>query len=60
MKVVDMFGCHLPVLAKQFEAIGELVVSRSNGILFDSHQDLKRALIELTAGFPRHHEVFKL
>lgn len=52
-----MFGCHLPVLAKQFEAISELVISGSTGLIFDTHHDLKRGLVELAAGFPKHHEV---
>lgn len=56
MKVVDMFGCNLPVLAKRFEAIGELVTD-GTGLLFDTPQDLKRALVEVAGGFPDHSEV---
>jgi len=52
MKIVDMFECHLPVLAKRFKAIGEQVIDGSNGVLFDSSVDLKAALIRLATGFP--------
>lgn len=57
MKVVDMFGCHLPVLAKKFEAINELVVDGTTGKLFDNSQELKQDLIELAAGFPKNSHV---
>ncbi|KAI1729610.1 glycosyl transferases group 1 domain-containing protein [Ditylenchus destructor] len=61
MKVVDMFGCHLPVLAKKFEAINELVVDGTTGKLFDNSQELKQDLIELAAGFPKNsHNLHKL
>ncbi|KAI1713749.1 chitobiosyldiphosphodolichol beta-mannosyltransferase [Ditylenchus destructor] len=61
MKVVDMFGCHLPVLAKKFDAINELIVDGATGKLFDNSQELKQDLIELAAGFPKHsHNLHKL
>jgi glycosyltransferase involved in cell wall biosynthesis len=58
MKVVDMFGCSIPVLAKRFPAIGELVIDGVNGRLFDKESDLKQSLIELATGFPNFSEVF--
>lgn len=57
MKVVDMFGCRIPVLAKRFPAIGELVIESINGRLFDRENDLKQSLIELATGFPNFSEV---
>lgn len=60
MKVVDMFGCRIPVLAKKFPAIGELVIEGVNGKLFDREHDLKQALIDLATGFPNFSEVNKL
>lgn len=58
MKVVDMFGCHLPVLAKRFEAIGELIFEGQTGITFDTPNELKQKLIEFVAGFPIYSQVF--
>ncbi|VDP44781.1 unnamed protein product, partial [Soboliphyme baturini] len=40
MKVVDMFGCGLPVLAISYDCIAELVESTKNGYLFDSAESL--------------------
>merc|ERR1719391_1000242 len=51
MKVVDMFGCGLPVAAKRFEAIGELVVDGTNGVTFDGSQDLAVFLTKWFANF---------
>jgi beta-1,4-mannosyltransferase len=56
MKVADMFGCHLPVLAKRFEAIVELITEGQAGLLFDTSHELKHSLIELVKGFPEHNQ----
>ena len=40
MKVVDMFSAGLPCLAKDFEAVGELVRDRFNGRLFRDSKEL--------------------
>lgn len=58
MKVVDMFGCRLPVLAKRFEAIGELVFEGQTGVTFDTSNELKQTLVEFSLGFPNHSQVF--
>ncbi|VDM57990.1 unnamed protein product [Angiostrongylus costaricensis] len=54
MKVVDMFGAGIPVLAKRFNCIGELVQDGQNGHLFDTATDLFQQLYTLATGFPTH------
>ncbi|KAH3688219.1 hypothetical protein WICPIJ_000805 [Wickerhamomyces pijperi] len=49
MKIVDMFGCGIPVISLDFPAIGELVEDGKNGIIVDGSQmmfDKLRFLIE--------------
>uniref|UniRef100_A0A1I7WQZ5 Glycos_transf_1 domain-containing protein n=1 Tax=Heterorhabditis bacteriophora TaxID=37862 RepID=A0A1I7WQZ5_HETBA len=57
MKVVDMFGSGLPVLAKKFNCIGELVIDGKNGKLFDSASELYQHLYAIATGFPLHSMV---
>lgn len=46
MKVVDMFGFgHLPVLARNFAAMGELVQDGDNGYLWSTKEELKDLLL---------------
>ncbi|CAM6097512.1 unnamed protein product [Calypogeia fissa] len=52
MKVVDMFGCGLPVCAASYSCIGELVKDRQNGLLFSSSSELADQLLDLFKGFP--------
>eukprot|EP00928_Gymnodinium_smaydae_P007692 TRINITY_DN12752_c0_g2_i2.p1 TRINITY_DN12752_c0_g2~~TRINITY_DN12752_c0_g2_i2.p1 ORF type:complete len:504 (+),score=73.13 TRINITY_DN12752_c0_g2_i2:74-1513(+) len=48
MKVVDMFGFGgLPVLARDFAAMGELVEPGRNGYLWKSEEELRRLLTEV-------------
>jgi beta-1,4-mannosyltransferase len=52
MKVVDMFGCALPVCAVRYACIGELVREGQNGLLFGGAEQLAEQLEELLRGFP--------
>ncbi|PVD39192.1 hypothetical protein C0Q70_01820 [Pomacea canaliculata] len=52
MKVVDMFGCGLPVCAVRFNCIEELVKDDENGLLFDNSNQLADHLQDLLRGFP--------
>jgi beta-1,4-mannosyltransferase len=45
MKVVDMFGCGVPVLARNFECIGELVKDKFNGRVFADGEELGLQMI---------------
>lgn len=45
MKVVDMFGCGLPVLAKSFPCIAELVRDGKNGRVFETGDELGDQMI---------------
>eukprot|EP00050_Salpingoeca_kvevrii_P000003 m.139770 g.139770 ORF g.139770 m.139770 type:complete len:469 (-) comp10000_c0_seq1:53-1459(-) len=44
MKIVDMFGCQLPVIAYNYPTLGELVQSNQNGFLFTDSDGLSRHL----------------
>lgn len=52
MKVVDMFGCGLPVCAIEFKCINELVQHQHNGLLFKTPETLASQIKSLVSGFP--------
>ncbi|GAV64112.1 Glyco_trans_1_4 domain-containing protein, partial [Cephalotus follicularis] len=52
MKVVDMFGCGLPVCAVSYSCIQELVKVEKNGLIFSSSSELADELLMLFKGFP--------
>lgn len=52
MKVVDMFGAGLPVLAYDFECLSELVKHKENGLVFHNSEELKEHLMLLFRNFP--------
>jgi hypothetical protein len=52
MKIVDMFGVGIPVLARRYECLcDELVREGVNGFTFDTSEDLCDALIRLLKGW---------
>jgi len=60
MKVVDMFGCGLPVCAVSYSCIEELVKVEKNGLLFSSSSELADELLMLFKGFPDGCDALKL
>lgn len=54
MKVVDMFGCGVPVLARGFRAIGELVKDGENGTVWVTSAELgEQMLVSCMVRAPR-------
>ncbi|KAK9165350.1 hypothetical protein Scep_000541 [Stephania cephalantha] len=59
MKVVDMFGCGLPVAAVSYSCIQELVKVNKNGLLFSASSELADELMMLFKGFPDECDALK-
>ncbi|KAF7320135.1 Chitobiosyldiphosphodolichol beta-mannosyltransferase [Mycena kentingensis (nom. inval.)] len=53
MKVVDMFGCELPVCALGFDCLDELVKDGKNGLVFKDADQLADQMEMLLSGFPQ-------
>ncbi|CAG7847971.1 UDP-glycosyltransferase TURAN {ECO:0000303/PubMed:25919390} [Serendipita indica DSM 11827] len=60
MKIVDMFGCHLPVCALNFACLGELVTDGQNGLVFEDADGLATHLQTLLSGFPNSEQLDRL
>ncbi|XP_055387699.1 chitobiosyldiphosphodolichol beta-mannosyltransferase [Condylostylus longicornis] len=54
MKVVDMFGCGLPVCAINFNCLNELVVDGENGFIFENSKELSDQLKMWFEKFPNN------
>ncbi|CAI5477188.1 unnamed protein product [Closterium sp. Yama58-4] len=59
MKVVDMFGCGVPVCAISYSCIHELVKDGTNGLLFSDSSELASQLIDIFCGFPEGSAALK-
>ncbi|KAF8525249.1 mannosyltransferase [Hysterangium stoloniferum] len=53
MKIVDMFGCDLPVIAYDFKCLNELVIEGKNGLVFHNSDELATHLISTLASFSK-------
>ncbi|XP_065162477.1 chitobiosyldiphosphodolichol beta-mannosyltransferase [Atheta coriaria] len=56
MKVVDMFGCELPVCAYNFKCLHELVEHDANSYVFNSVEELSEQLQTWFKDFPNNPE----
>lgn len=56
MKVVDMFGCGLPVCAFKFECLGELVRHDENSMVFDGVEELSEQFKGWFRNWPHDEE----
>ncbi|XP_011172792.2 chitobiosyldiphosphodolichol beta-mannosyltransferase [Solenopsis invicta] len=54
MKVVDMFGCRLPVCAYNFNCLSELVRHNDNSLVFTNEKDLAEQLKMWFRDFPNN------
>uniref|UniRef100_A0A3B3Q659 Chitobiosyldiphosphodolichol beta-mannosyltransferase n=1 Tax=Paramormyrops kingsleyae TaxID=1676925 RepID=A0A3B3Q659_9TELE len=52
MKVVDMFGCCLPVCAVRFQCLHELVKHDENGLMFEDSEELAQQIKSLLSDLP--------
>ncbi|PBC25382.1 Chitobiosyldiphosphodolichol beta-mannosyltransferase [Apis cerana cerana] len=60
MKVIDMFGCELPVCAYNFKCLSELVRHNENSMIFVNEKELAIQLISWFEDFPNNNTQYKL
>ncbi|XP_017760022.1 PREDICTED: chitobiosyldiphosphodolichol beta-mannosyltransferase-like isoform X2 [Eufriesea mexicana] len=60
MKIIDMFGCKLPVCAYNFKCLSELVKHNENGMIFSSDKELAVQLKSWFENFPNNDVQHKL
>jgi len=60
MKVLDMFGCQVPVCAIGFDCLHELVKDGVNGKVFDDADELAHQLYGLLVDYPSDNAMNKL
>jgi len=53
MKILDMFGASMPVCAKGFKCLDELVQDGHNGLVFESSSQLTDQMHKLLRNFPK-------
>ncbi|XP_037949612.1 chitobiosyldiphosphodolichol beta-mannosyltransferase-like [Teleopsis dalmanni] len=59
MKVVDMFGCCLPVCAYNFRCLNELVIHGKNGFIFENYKELAEQLKLWFKDFPNNPNIIE-
>ncbi|CAK4140935.1 unnamed protein product [Aphanomyces euteiches] len=57
MKVLDMFGCQVPVCAVKFNCLHELVRHEKNGMIFQDSVELCDQLYALLEDFPKNSKL---
>uniref|UniRef100_A0A336M763 Beta-1,4-mannosyltransferase n=1 Tax=Culicoides sonorensis TaxID=179676 RepID=A0A336M763_CULSO len=57
MKVVDMFGCGLPVCAIGFKCLNELVRDKETGFVFNNEDELAEQLLNWFYDFPNYSKI---
>ncbi|KAJ1342614.1 hypothetical protein BSLG_002712 [Batrachochytrium salamandrivorans] len=56
MKIVDMFGCGVPVCTYYYPTVEELVQDKRNGVYFRDSAELSQRLIEIIGNFPNPNQ----
>lgn len=60
MKIMDMMGCGLPVLAYSYKTLtSELIEDEENGLLFEDGDHLAQQILDLFHGFPKGSKLIK-
>lgn len=60
MKIIDMMGCGLPVLAYRYKTLAkELIEEEENGLFFEDGDHLAQQILDLFHGFPKSSKLIK-